>query len=75
MEVPLGPPDPPGGVSPGPPGDSGSEGPAGQSFMWESGSALDQSISDMNRSVMQLLTAQQAADVQLQLHTQYNQAV
>ena len=52
-----GPSDPPGGVSPGSPGDSGSQGPAGQSFMWESGSALDQSISDMNRSVMQLLTA------------------
>ena len=30
--------------------------------MWQSGSALDQSIVDVNRSVMQLLTAQQAAN-------------
>ena len=29
---------------------------------------------DMNRSVMQLLAAQQAANVQLQLQTQQNQA-
>ena len=43
--------------------------------MWQSGSALDQSIADMNRSVMQLLTAQQAANVQLQLQTQQNWAV
>ena len=43
--------------------------------MWQSGSALDQSIAGMNRSVMQLLTAQQAANVQLQLQTQQNQAV
>ena len=43
--------------------------------MWQSGSTLDQSIADMNRSVMQLLTAQQAANAQLQLQTQQNQAV
>ena len=38
--------------------------------MWQSGSTLDQSIADMNQSVMQLLTAQWAANVQLQLQTQ-----
>ena len=43
--------------------------------MWQSGSTLDQSIADMNRSVLQLLTVQQAANVQLQLQTQQNQAV
>ena len=41
--------------------------------MWQSGSALDQSIADMNRSVMELLSSQQAANVQLQLQTQQNQ--
>ena len=43
--------------------------------MWQHGSALDQSIADMNRSVMQLLTTQQAANAQLQLQTQQKQAV
>ena len=43
--------------------------------MWQSDSALDQSIGDMNWSSMQLLTAQQAANAQLQLQTQQNQAV
>ena len=62
-----GPPGPPGGGSLGPSGDSGSQCSSRQSFMWQSGSALDQSIADMNRSIMQLLTAQQAANVQLQL--------
>ena len=54
----------PGGGSSGPPGDSGSQGPPRQSFMWQSGSALDQIIADMNRSIMQLLTAQQAVNAQ-----------
>ena len=61
------PPGPPGGGSSCPSGDSGSQGPPRQSFMWQSGLALDQSIVDMDRSVMQLLTAQQAASVKLQL--------
>ena len=39
------------------------------------GSALDKSIVEMNRSAMQLLTAQQVANAQLQLQTQQNQAV
>ena len=43
--------------------------------MWQGGSALDPSIADMNRSVMQLFAAQQAANAQLQLQTQQNQAV
>ena len=43
--------------------------------MWQSGSPLDQSIADMNQSVMQLLSAQQAANVQLQLQMLQNQAV
>ena len=43
--------------------------------MWQSGSALDQGIADMNRSFMQLLTVQQAANAQLQLQTEQNQAV
>ena len=66
---------PPGGGSLGPPGDSGSQDPPRQSFMWQSGSALGQSIVDMNRSLMQLFAAQQAAKVQLQLQIQQNQAV
>ena len=72
---PPGPPGPSGGGSSGPPGDLGSQGPARLSFIWQSGSALDQSIADMNRSVMQLLNAQQAASAQLQLQMQQNQAV
>ena len=71
---PPGPPGSPGGGSSCPSGDSGSQGSPGQSFMWQSGSTLDQSIEDMNRSVIQLLTAQQVANVQLQLLTQQNQA-
>ena len=43
--------------------------------MWQSSSTLDQSIADMNSSVMQMLDVQQAANVQLQLQTQQNQAV
>ena len=43
--------------------------------MLQSGSTLDQSIADMNRFVMQLLFAQQAANAQLQLQIQQNQAV
>ena len=43
--------------------------------MWQSGSALDQNIVDMNRYVMQLLNAQQAANSQLQLQTLQNQAL
>ena len=43
--------------------------------MWQSSSALDQSTEHINQSVMQLLTAQQPANVQLQLQTQQNQAV
>ena len=43
--------------------------------MWQNGSALDQTIADMNSSVMQLFTAQQAANALLQLQTQQNQAV
>ena len=43
--------------------------------MWQRGSVLKQSIADMNRSVMQLLTDQQAANVQMQLQTQQNLAV
>ena len=43
--------------------------------MWQSGSTLDPSIVDMNRSVMQLLITQQAANAQLQLQTWQNQAV
>ena len=46
-----------------------------QSFIWQSGLSLDYSIADMNRLVMQLLTAQQAANAKLQLQTQQNQAV
>ena len=42
---------------------------------WQSGSTLDQSILDRNQSVIQLLTAQQRANVQLQLQMQQNQAV
>ena len=57
MEVPLVH-QPPGGGSSGPPNDSGSLDQPGQSFMWQSGSTLDQSIADMKRAVMQLLTAQ-----------------
>ena len=72
---PPGPPSSPGGSSSGPPCDSGSQGPPRQLFMWQSGSALDQSSADMNRSVMQLLTAQQAANVQLQLQTMQSQVV
>ena len=60
-----GPPGPLGGGSLGPPGDSGYQGPPRQSFMWQGGSALDQNFADMNRSAMQLLTAQQAANMQL----------
>ena len=66
------PPGPPGGGSSGPPDDSRSQDPPGQSFMWQSSSTLDESIVDMNQSVMQLLTPQQAAKVQLQM--QQNQA-
>ena len=44
-------------------------------FMYQSGSALDQSSTDMNRSIMQLLTAQQATNADLQSQTQQNQAV
>ena len=36
--------------------------------------ALQQSIPDMNWSVMQVLSAQQAANTQLQVYTQHNQA-
>ena len=43
--------------------------------MWQSGSTLDQSITDMNRSVMQLLAVQQATHAQLYLQIQQNQAV
>ena len=43
--------------------------------MWQSCSTQDQSIADMSRSVMQLLTAQQTANVQLELQTQQNQAI
>ena len=43
--------------------------------MLQSSSVLDQSIVDMNQSFIQLLTAQQAADVQLQLQTQQNHTV
>ena len=46
-----------------------------QLFMWYTGSTLDQSIANMNRSVMHLLTAQWAANAQLQLQKQQNQAV
>ena len=70
-----GPPSPPEGGSSGPSGDLGSQGLPGQSFMWQSGSILDQSIADRKKSVTQLLTAQQAANAQLQLGTQQNQAV
>ena len=70
-----GPPGPPGGGSSGPPGDLGPQGPPRWSFMWQSGSAIDQSIADMNRSVMWLLAVQQAASAQLQLQMQQNQAV
>ena len=66
---------PPGGGSLGPPGDLGSQGPPRQLFIWQSGSALDQIIVDMNRSVMQLLATQQADNVQLQLQTEQNWAV
>ena len=51
-------PGPLGCGSSGPPGDLGSQGSPGQSFVWLSGSAQDQSIEDMNRSVMQLLASQ-----------------
>ena len=71
----LGPPGPPGGGPLGPPGDAGPQGPARQSFIWQSGLALNQSIADMNRSVVQLLTAHQTANAQLQLQTQQNQTV
>ena len=43
--------------------------------MWQSGSVRDNSTEDMSRSVMLLLTAQQAANVSLQLQTQQNLAV
>ena len=43
--------------------------------MWQSHSTLDQTIADMNRYDMPLLTAQQTANAQLQLLTQQNQAV
>ena len=43
--------------------------------MWQSSSALDQNIGDMNTYVTQLLTGQQTANTQLQLQTQQNQAV
>ena len=69
---PPGPLGPPGGGSSGPTDDSG---PTQLSFIWQSGSALDQSIADMNWSVIQLLTAQHAANVQLQLQMQQNQDV
>ena len=65
---------PPGGGSLGLPGDLESQDPPRQVFIWQGGSALDQSIVNLNRYVMQLLTAQQAANVQLQLQTQQNQA-
>ena len=68
-------PSPPGGSPSGPPGDSIPQGPPRQSFIWQNGLTLDQSIADMNKSVMQLGTAQQAASLQLQLQTQQNQAV
>ena len=48
------PPGPPGGGSICPLGDSGSQGTPRQSFMWQNGSAPDQSTAVMNRSVMQL---------------------
>ena len=35
--------------------------------------ALDQSIEDMNRSVMQLLTDQQVTNARLQLQPQHNE--
>ena len=53
----LGPLDPPEGGSLGTPGDSGSQDPPRHSFIWQSGLTLDQSIADMNTSVMQLLAA------------------
>ena len=43
--------------------------------MRQSGSALNQNIADMNRSIMQWLAAQQAPNAQLQLQTQQNQTV
>ena len=43
--------------------------------MWQSGCELNQGIADRNRSVMQLLVTQQTANVQLQLQTQWNEAV
>ena len=43
--------------------------------MCQSGSALDQSIADMNRSVIQLMATQKADSMQLQQQTQQNQVV
>ena len=55
---PPGPPGPPrGGISRSPLVTRDLKGPPKQSFIWQSGSTLDQSIVDMNWSVMQLLTA------------------
>ena len=65
-----GPPGTPGGGTSDPPSDLGSQVLPGQSFMWQRYSTLDQSIADMNQSVMQLLTAHQAASVKLQLQMQ-----
>ena len=66
---------PPGGGSSDYPGDSGFQGPPRQLVMWQNGPTLDESIADMNRSLMQLLTAKQTTNAQLQLQPQWNQAV
>ena len=47
----------PGGSSSGPSNDLRFQGPPRHLFTWQSSSALDQSMVDMNRSVMQLFTA------------------
>ena len=62
----------------GPPCSSSPSGPQcspGFCFMQTCGTALDQRIADMNRSVLQLLTAQQATNPKLQLKSKQSQAV